>query len=185
MKMLLISGLLLTVLSGTVYGQQYGSIGLFAEADRSAWCVKGTGFYPVEMWIMCLPGMNGQICAEFGVRYPSNVIESTITPNDALISVVIGSLNGGISVCYVECQYDWHWNYHQTLWVADGTRTSCEIVANMKTGAYQFANCLDGCPIEPAIKYQNLYINYDSTEPECNKSFLGERSWGAIKEMFD
>jgi hypothetical protein len=144
-----------------------GYIGLFTDETHSGWYVTGTPLYPVEMYICCLPGNLGQICLEFSICYPDNVIKSTVTGNESLISVELGDLENGKSVCYTNCQHGWHWCYHQTLWVTDTEPTICEICPHPDLGVYQFANCEDGYPVEPCIKYTNLYINqcYDYPPP--------------------
>lgn len=82
-----------------------GYAGLFTGDTHSGWCLEGEGFYHVEMWVMCLPSWLGQICAEFEIDHPSNVIESTITWNDPVISVVLGCPKEGVTVCFIECQW--------------------------------------------------------------------------------
>jgi hypothetical protein len=127
MKMGILIAMLLVIVPFEGYGRE-GYIGLYADPGHSVSCVTGVGFYPVEMWIWCLPVEWEQICAEFAIQYPSNVIRSTVTSNDALISVTLGDIASGISVCYVQCQYNWYWLYHQLIYVIDDTPTWIEIV---------------------------------------------------------
>jgi hypothetical protein len=162
---------------------RYGYIGLYIDEGRMYWCASGVGFYPVEMWIWCLPGENGQICAEFAISYPPNVIQSTTTKNLPLISVDMGDLASGWSVCYIACQWSWHWPAHQLLYVTDPTKTHCEVVAHPGVGAYQFANCEPGYPVEPCNILSHLFINYDVFDPECAGFATQEASWGAIKSL--
>ena len=162
-----------------------GYIGLFAGEDHSSWCVTGVGFYPIEMWVMCLPSYLGQICAEFMVAYPANTIQSTVTWNDAIISVSLGDLPNGLSVCYIDCLWDWHWIAHQTVYVTDPTMTYIEIVGHPDIATYQFANCEPGFPVEPCIKLTNLYLNAAAGIPECDAMGTADASWGAIKSMVD
>jgi hypothetical protein len=163
-----------------------GYIGLFAGEDHSAWCVTGVGFYATEMWVLCLPSYLGQICAEFRVGYPANVIQSTVTWNTAIISVSLGDLPNGLSVCYVDCLWTWHWIAHQTMWVTDPTQTYVEIIAHPDAGVYQFANCEPGFPVEPCIKLSNFYLNHViGVDPECDAMGTQDASWGAIKSMID
>ncbi len=136
-----------------------GYIGLFTDEDHLNWYVTGTPVYSVEMWIWCLPGNLGQICAEFRICYPDNVIQGPITENESLISVTLGDLATGISLGYTNCQWDWHWCYHQTLWVIDQKPTFCKICPHPETGEYVFANCEEGFPLEPCIKLTDLCIN--------------------------
>lgn len=50
--------------------------------------------------------------------YPANVIQSTVTTNPS-VSVTLGTLDTGMSVCLVNCAWDWNWIFHQSLWVLD------------------------------------------------------------------
>jgi hypothetical protein len=183
-----ILALLLIALSlpATGYAQNpsLGYIGLFADSEHSYWCVNGVGFYPVEMWIWTLPGQNGMICVEFEIGYAANVIPSTITPGFDDVTLAIGDLDEGLSACLMECQWDWFWFYHQTLYVTDDMPTYCEVLPHPDIGVYQFANCLPGFPVEPCIKFTNLYINYQPTDPECLGTAVESSSWGAIKSIF-
>jgi len=167
-----------------------GYIGLFAGEHHGPWCVEGEGFYPVEMWIWCLPSFNGQICSEFAISYPPNVIKSTFAANVAILAVTLpGCIMCEDNICkfcccYNSCQMDWHWMCHQLLYVTDQTPSYCEIIPNPDVGAYHFANCDDGYPFEPCIKYTNLYFNYSPGDPECSVTAVEVTSWGAIKSLF-
>ncbi len=184
MKKALIASVALLLISSSAFAS-LGYIGLYVDADHSYWCTEGTGFYAAEMWIWCLPGPDGQICAEFAVAYPANIIQSTVTWNDPLISVSLGDLPGGLSVCYVGCQHGWNWPCHQALWVTDPSQTFIQIVPHPEAGAIQFANCLEGYPVEPATVLTNLFINYPPEAPECQGTAVEESSWGAIKGLFE
>ena len=107
---------------------QEGYIGLYTDASHSSSCATGVGFHPVEMWIFLLPFGYGQLCAEFAVQYPDNVIQSTVTANESLITVILGDLPSGVSVCYAECQYSWYWLFHQSLYVFDDIPAWIEII---------------------------------------------------------
>jgi hypothetical protein len=178
--------ILLVGVSPAFAGHHWGYIGLFADELHSSWCATGVGFYAVEMWIWCVPNVvEGTICSEFRVCYPANVIQSTVTWNDAIISVSLGDLPSGLSVCYIMCQWDWYWIAHQALWVTDPTMTIVYICVHPDTGEYSFANCTPGYPMEPCIIYTNLYLNYGPAEPECLGTATQSASWGAIKSMIE
>jgi hypothetical protein len=187
MKKLLLLAVTLLLIASVANAQlpPEGYIGLFTDDTHSVWCVDGVGMYPVEMWIMCLPNFLGQMCAEFCIGYPPNVIQSTITQNVAVVSVALGTLPGGMSVCYQACQWDWHWNFHQQLWVTTADETYVEILVHPDTGELSFANCEPGYPMEPAIPLTKLYLNLDPlTDPPCLTG-TEDASWGAIKSMID
>ena len=188
MKKVVLVAVALLLISGVASAQQsfpLGYIGLFTGEDHSFWCVSGAGFYPVEVWILCLPGSLGQICAEFMLCNPVNVITSTVTWNTPLISVSLGDLDVGLSVCYVSCQTDWHWIAHRLYYVTDGTQTMIEICPHPDVGVYQFSNCEPGYPIEPCTKLTNMYLNYTIEDEECQAMGTESASWGAIKAMVD
>jgi hypothetical protein len=165
LKRTLLTAFLILVVS-TPAAAQNGWLGLYAHDghDIYAFCPKG-GTYPIEMWIWCKPGDNGQICAEFSIDYPGNVIQSTVTWNYPIISVRLGDLVNGLGVCYNECRYDWHWIAHQALWVLDPTPGIVRIADHPDVGAYQIANCLPGYPVEQCYNWPNLYFN-DPCPPE-------------------
>ena len=164
----------------------HGWIGLYTDPDHTYWCAEGAGFYLVEMWVWCMPNPElGTICSEFRVCYPPNVIQSTVTWNDPIISVSLGDLASGLSVCFIMCQWDWYWICHQALWVTDPTMTIIEICPHPDIGVYQFANCEPGYPVECCVALTKLYINYGPTEPECMGMATQDASWGAIKSMIE
>jgi hypothetical protein len=147
------------LISTTPLSAQYGYIGIFGDAQHvyNAYCpVKG--IHSIEMWIWCLPGQDGQMGAEFSVAYPPNAIQSTITYNE-IVSVYLGDLCSGFSVCYKHCQYDWHWICHQTIWVVDQVPSVLAVAPHPDVGAYQFISCMQGFPIEPCYNYMELYYN--------------------------
>lgn len=135
------------------------------------------GIFPFEMWVWCLPSWNGMICSEFGICYPPNVIQSTVTWNDPIISVMFGDLPSGLSVCYTICQWDWTWICHQTCYLTDTSVGLIELCPHPDVGVYQFANCNPGYPIEPIVRLSHLCLNQF-----CSIG-LEDASWGAIKSM--
>ncbi len=186
MKKALMFCVALVILSSAAYAQPYpmGYIGLFLDEGRTNWCVTGEGMYSFEMWILCHPSERGMMCAEFMISYPGDIIPSTVTPNDAIISVALGDLASGMSVCYKACQTTWHWNYHQTLFMTTPNKVILEVVPHPDAGAFQFANCLEGYPIEPCKRLVAIHVNYTSEEQECNEFAVKETNWGAIKGLY-
>lgn len=186
MKKALLLGLALLFLSSAAFAQlpPNGYIGLYVD-EHATCCVTGVGFYPVEMWIWCLPSDLGQICAEFMVVYPVGVIQSVVTTNP-LVSVTLGTLPEGMSVCFADCQWDWNWPFHQALYVSDPV-TPMEITIAKHPDplitCIQFANCEDGYPTECVVVHTKLLLNQECEEvpPECVGT--EEASWGAIKDQ--
>ncbi len=133
---------------------------------------------------MCLPGSLGQMYAEFKLDNPANVFPGTATFNEVLISVTLGTLDTGVSACYIACQYNWHWIAHRTYMVTSSVQSMIEIRPHPDTGLY-FANCEEDYPMEPCTVLSNLYLNYGPEEPECLGTATESASWGAIKSMIE
>ena len=100
-------------------------------------------FYPVDVYVYCLPDAEGLLCIEFSIEYPGNVIQSTVSQNDDIISVTLGDLPSGMSVCYTDCQYGWHWVFQQRLYATDLIPSWIEIREHPSTGYVGYANCWD------------------------------------------
>lgn len=167
-----------------------GYIGLFTDAGHSSWCAYGTTpYYPVTMYIWCLPSVNGQMCAEFAVDYTADpgIIKTAVTPA-AHVSVALGSLEAGMSVCFIECQTEWHYAFTQALFINTSSKLTLQIIPNPvvePVPLYQFANCLPKFPTEPCIVFTNLYINYQNgVDAECSTTATETASWGAIKNIY-
>ncbi len=158
---------LLASIGTQAYG--YGRIAIFADENRSVSEV----WYSQEMtqfniYIFCLPGDDGMMCAEYSVKYPENVLASSFTGNPAL-SIALGNLDDGMSACFAECQNDWVWTHTQTLFLTDATPATIEIEAHPDAGVYQFANCDPGFPTETIFYSNPLFLNsiftYDNEPP--------------------
>lgn len=193
MKHALLISMILLIASSVVFAQlpPRPYIGLFTSDAHNTWCSTGNPdpFYVVEMWIFCLPSFNGMHGAEFAINYPaSSVTPGTVTKNVALISIELGDLAAGMSVGYITCQYEWNWCYHQTLYVDGSDQVYAELVPHSapEITQLQFASCkTTKYPLEKAVKFTNLYINYDPiTAPECQLTGTESKSWGAIKTLF-
>lgn len=183
MKRMILFTLVLLLPSSRLIAQlpPQGYIGIFADDSRSVWCVDGVGFYQAQIWIWCLPSERGQICVEFGLNYPSNVIQGTITLNDTLYNIAPWDY---FAVCYRNCQYDWHWIWSQQIYVLDSEQTAIEITVHEDSGVCHFTNCEPGYPTEPCTKYTNLYINYPLDDPVCSSTSVQNASWGAVKSIY-
>lgn len=137
------------------------------------------GFFPFEMWVLYQPGVKGIICSELMACYPSNVIQSTVIWNDPIISVMLGSLPTGLSICYISCQWDWTWICHQMCYLTDTVPGFIEVCQHPDVGVYQFANCDPGYKTEPIVILNHLALNQPcvvATE---------DASWGAIKALIN
>lgn len=136
-----------------------GCIGLYMDESRTLCSLDaGSGYTPFSFYIFCLPSENGMMCAEFAVSIPSDIIISNIQENDR-VSVALGNLSDGMSVCFLECQTDWIYT-HRVDAVAQSP-SPCELllIGHGKTGEIQFANCDDGFPLEPLFVNPGIGIN--------------------------
>jgi hypothetical protein len=161
----------------------YGYIGLYLDANHSHTEVSSSGgFTPFVYYVWCLPSENGMMCAEFMVNASANLIRSTVTSNVPIISVSLGGLSSGISVCFNSCQTDWTWTHQQVCYITSADEGFIEIVEHPEAGAYQFANCLTGYPIEPALIMSRIYVNRSEPPPPPTVTLLESFS-AAMKSM--
>jgi hypothetical protein len=173
--------LAIIVLPVIVYSQSNsnGYIGLFIDDAHSSWCVTFSGeFQALEVWVWCLPGVNGVICANFDLHYPSNIIVSTSYINEDIFSPSLSNTECLPGYCYKECQYDWHWIYRTVFYITDYEPSYIEIIDHPVCGYYHLNNCEEGHPEETCKILTNLYIN------SCEPYAVQESSWGVIKSLF-
>lgn len=179
--------------SSTAFAQAppVGYMGLFADDAHSVWCAHDDGppFWLLTMYIWCLPSVNGQMCAEFSIDYGGDPGLMKIAPVSAPhVSVALGELDTGMSVCFNACQTDWHWAFNQGIFVNTENKVTVRVIAhpdpNIQT--FQFANCLEDFPMEPIIILSNLYINsVQGVDPECAVLGTAPATWGAIKNLYE
>ena len=191
MKNCLLLILVVALLSPAAKAQPpVGYIGLFTDSGHSSWCAYGTTpYYLVTMYIWCLPSVNGQMCAEFAIDYTADagVVKAAVTPSSH-VSVALGNLDTGMSVCFTECQTEWHYAFTQALFINTSAKLAFQIIpspAVKPTPKYQFASCLEDFPLEPCIVFTNLYINYQNgIDAECSTTPVEAATWGAIKNIY-
>jgi hypothetical protein len=161
------------------YGGEVGYMGLYRDAGRDSSCVIAQGeMTPFEMWIWCGPSVRGLHCAEFRILYPSNVIPGVVTQNHDIIESSTGTLEEGIGVCYSECQYDWHWNYHQAMVLTDGSVSALFAAPPPGLGSIEFISCVGGNAEDRVYIATNLMLN------DCEQTAVKPSSWGSIKSLF-
>lgn len=189
MKKLLMCLVGLLLLSSAAAAQN-ATIGLFADQDVApapayeSHCVTGEGLYTFEMWIWCRPSADGQMCAEFMLSYPANVITSTVTANVAIVSVSLGDLSTGMSVCFKTCQNTWLWCFHQLIYVTNTDVTTIDIMGHPENGGrILFADCREHYPLSEVPPICGMQLN---TAPEdCfDPTGTEDSSWGAIKSLY-
>ena len=116
----------------------------------------------IEDWIWCKPGAQGQIGAQFAIEYPNNAVQVGVDANDEIMAMSLGDLQNGIGYILNACQYDWHWSYHQTIWIVSHELTVIKIIDD--PNAYpapdcQFINCQEGYQVESVRSRLHLYLN--------------------------
>jgi hypothetical protein len=178
MKKALSFSIVMLLVSGAAFAQPpTGYIGLYADETRfSCEVINPGGFTPFVFWIYVLPSYLGMICAEFEICYPPNVIWSTVTYQDPPVTLA-GDLMEGLSICFLDCTYDWYWIAHQSCYLTDTTPSFIEVCPHPYVGAYQFANCEPGFPVEPCVVLNHLALNQPCVVA------TKDVSWGAIKNM--
>lgn len=167
-----------------------GNVGLYADATRTynAYCQfpPGHPIAKVDLWVWCQPSVNGLLCADFGVSFPSNVMRSGITYNTAIISTGSGDLATGYSVCLNACQWDWCWIAHQILFVNSAQATTVDVVPHQVLGVLQFTTCAQGNATEPCLRGTSLYLNSSSPcVPPDLPIATEEPTWGTLKSLFN
>ncbi len=164
MKHFLLVAALLCVLAPAGFAQApIGEIGLYADANHESSCVSGTGFYPVEMYVWARPTPpNGLQALEFAIRYPGNVAPGVIAWNDN-VSIYVGNPQDGISIAYYDCESDWHWAMHQTVYVMNQDPTWAVLVHDQYNTQIVACSCDPSWLIGPLQKLTNLCFNFCTT----------------------
>ncbi|HSG27461.1 MAG TPA: hypothetical protein VLA34_03200 [Candidatus Krumholzibacterium sp.] len=188
--LLIVAAVLLFSSAAFAQAPPVGYIGLFLDDAHSVWCATGAvPYWPATLYVWFLPSVNGQICAEFAIDYGGDPGIVKIAPTNAgHISVALGALDTGMSVCFVECQNDWHWGFTQGMFINTASKVTIRVIAHPEVNppTYQFANCLEDFPMEPIISLSNVYINSEiGVDPECEAMGTAPASWGAIKNLYE
>lgn len=182
MRTLLLTVVIAAILTTSAAAYDYGYIGLFADETRTSWCLESTPYVAFDMYVFCLPSDNGVRAVEFSIGMPPTYIIATSTPGPA-VSVTLGNHLDGISYSLYLCATDWILlDYCTVLPMAPG-QAPIWLEGHGDTGQMSIANCLPGYPMEQAIAYTSLFVNYPPGSPECSGVGTEETSWGAIKEM--
>ena len=166
-----------------------GYMCLYKDDTHIDHCVTGTVIYEVEMRVWCFPSERGMKCAEFSIRYPSNVIPGVVNYNSNVGFPPGGEPSNpadGVTLCYESCQWDWNWIFYQSVIVTSYEITAIEIAPHPVGGWYKFASCEEGNPFEPIIRCTNFDINNTSFEICVSIDYVGtnEYTWGAIKSLY-
>ncbi len=179
-KMLLVLAGLMLIASPCFAQSDTSYVGLFTDDAHTAWTVSGSGFTPFSIYMYWFGSPLGIQAAEFILVAPANVIISSATYKNPDITVELGTLTGGISVAFGNCQAGGVWwkMYQISCFLTTADPSIVEVGPNPSAGAYQVASCELGYPIRPLKRYTNIC---------CNQSCAiatREASWGAIKSLF-
>lgn len=134
-------------------------IGIFADETHYMYYAQlESPFTLFEAWVWVLPGDNGMMCAEFMVGRPA-WLASTLTTLNPDYSVFLGEPFTGITLCFETCQEDWTWICKfQLLPYRTDLSGYLTIEPHPDWGAYDIANCLEGYPLEPVHKLNDLEL---------------------------
>lgn len=182
MRTLLLTVVMSAILTTSAAAYDYGYVGLFADEARTSWCLESPPYETFDMYVFCLPSDNGVRAVEFSIGMPPTYIIMTSTPGPT-VSVTLGDHLNGISYGLYLCSTDWILLDHCTLLPMAAGEAAIWLKGHADTGEMSIANCLPGYPIEQALAYTSLFVNYPPGSAECSGVATEETSWGAIKEM--
>ncbi len=154
--------LLLSIIPVTAMAQapEIGRIALYADSFRTVNEIDLPAPYTLfDVYIFCQPSVNGMYCAEFMLHSTTGSMIVTATDWHPGTSVVLGDLATGVSACLLECQTDWVLLARASMMNSITDPAILEIARHQDVGYYQFANCLEGSPIEPVFIGPQLCYN--------------------------
>ena len=97
----------------------------------------------------------------------------------------MGDIFAGISYSLYLCQNDWFLLDVYSFIATGPGQTAIWLQGHGDTGLISIANCLPGYPIDNAVAYSSVFVNYPPDSPECSGVATEETSWGAIKDMYN
>ncbi len=186
MRTLLLTVVIAAMLTTSAAAYEYGYVGLFTDEARGSWCLESNDVpFSFDVWVYCLPSQNGVRAIEFSLGdFPPTYFLTGTAPGP-LVSVTMGDVFYGISYSLYLCQVDWVLlDVYSVIATAPG-QAALWLKGHGDTGLMSIANCLPGYPIENAVAYTSVFINYPPGSPECSGVGTEESSWGAIKGMFN
>jgi len=159
-----------------------GSIGLYLDGIHTAhefW--NPGGVRELTLYAFCRPSANGMTAAEFAISYPPNIIPDTILYGPDVV-VYLGDPSEGISLVFTGCEFDWTLAFSQTVYLLDAAQSRIEIVPHSASNAIQFANCLEGFPVEAAGISSAVCLN-TSCGPDTVPPFIVEAEATALNRV--
>ena len=139
-----------------IEAQTPAKLGLYVDEARSSNEAATPGLF--TGWVFCLPGTNGVMCAEFMVKVPEGMILLNTTGNPG-ISVALGSLTDGMSVCFTECRDDWVWTHNFNVYASSASPAEITIERHPSTQERAIASCIGGYPVEEVLVSSRICVN--------------------------
>ncbi len=187
MKRYLMIFLAVLLFSTAASAQTRGYIGLFADDTHTSWCGSAASIPgSFTMYVFILPWADGTKGVEFMLDYPeeASIIATTETWDPDYL--VMGNLGSGVSGVITDCQFGWNVIATQMIITTSAAQGVISVVAHPTAGGPNMNECEGDRPIYPAVAFTNLYVNYqDGVDPECSETATAERTWGAIKSMYN
>lgn len=185
MRTLLLALVTVAVLTTPAVAYDYASIGLFVDEARTEWCLTTTQLpYAFDVWIYCRPSENGVRAVEFSISDLAPTYYLTGIDPGPTVSITLGNIFDGISYSLYLCETDWFIVDVLSILATGPGQTAIWLQGHGDTGVMAVATCLPGYPLEPAVAYSSVFVNYPAGAPECSGVATEETSWGAIKDMF-
>ena len=179
MKKGLLLGVALLLIANVASAQlpPTGYLGLFADAERTVWCV-GPGSYTIYCY--ALPTPDGLDSVEFASSLTANVIVYMPELNDDII-LSMGGFPGELVATFGTCWMEWTIVATATMMVTDGELGGVTLGAYTGSDFMKMVGC-DGME-EEMLEYTHIYANDVDCPPEIVAS--RESTWGAIKNMYE
>jgi hypothetical protein len=185
MRSLLLIVVLAAMLATPAAAYEQGYIGLFTDETRSSWCLESTDIpFEFNVWVFCLPSDNGVRGAEFSISDLAPTYFLTGTDPGPSVSITMGDIFTGISYGLYLCRNDWFLLDVYSFIATGPGQTAIFLEGHGDTGLISLASCLPGYPIEDAVAYSSVFVNYPPGSPECSGVATEETSWGAIKDLY-
>jgi hypothetical protein len=90
-------------------------MGLYFDEARTVQCAGQVPYQPFDVWMWCDPASEGIEGFVFRVLYPANCAPAFVTYNPNM-SMITGTPAGSVNIGLTDCQTDWVWAFHQTVY---------------------------------------------------------------------
>ncbi len=135
-------------------------IGLFADTNRESMRTDCIQFQEFDVYVHCLPSINGQMGAEFSVQLPYNVFLTGSQTFNTFVASASGDILNGITLEYSDCQNCWNWVMKfQAIAIAPGSSYIC-IADHPATSDIRYTSCFAG-PQESVTVFNQFGVYCD------------------------